>query len=190
VSTSQTRQRSTAEERREAVIEAAISEFGEHGYHATSTAAIAKRAGISQPYIYALFENKHELFLAVNRHVVDRIRRTFLEAARGGSTPLERLTAMGDAYLELLDDRDEIMFQMQAHAAAGDPQLREPVRNEFMRLVEDAERMSGAGREDVILFIAQGMLLNVVAVLELPPEYCPPRETPAPAAMTTQSSDG
>ena len=46
--------RQSAEERREQVLEAATHEFAQRGYHAASTAAIAKRAGISQPYIYAL----------------------------------------------------------------------------------------------------------------------------------------
>jgi AcrR family transcriptional regulator len=171
------RTRASAEERREQVIDAALKEFAAHGFHATTTTAIAQRAGISQPYIYALFANKHELFLAVNRFVVDRIRRTFIEAARGGASPEERLTAMGDAYLELLDHRDEILFQMQAHAAAGDPELREPVRNEFIGLAEDVRRTSGADWNHVIEFLGEGMLLNVVAALELGPEYCPPRST-------------
>jgi len=165
--------RSTSEERREQVIAAAVKEFAETGFHATSTGAIAKRAGISQPYIYALFSNKHELFLAVNRHVIDKIRRAFLEAARGGATPEERLASMGQAYGELLANREEILVQMQAHAAAGDPALREPVRQEFLRLREDVRRMSGASDERVTDFLAMGMLLNVVAALELPDECVP-----------------
>jgi AcrR family transcriptional regulator len=165
--------RSTSEERREQVIDAAVKEFAANGFHATSTGAIAKRAGISQPYIYALFPNKHELFLAVNRHVIDRIRRAFLEAARGGADPKERLTRMGHAYVELLADRDEILVQMQAHAAAGDPALREPVRQEFLGLAEDVRRMSGASDEDIVQFFAKGMLLNVVAALELPEGFVP-----------------
>jgi AcrR family transcriptional regulator len=169
-----TRTRASSEERRGEVIAAALREFADHGFHATSTGAIAKRAGISQPYIYALFPNKHELFLAVHEHVVDHIRRTFTEAARGHATPEERLLAMGEAYIELLGNRDEILLQMQAHAAAGDPELREPVRREFMRLVEDVRRMSGANDEQVVSFMAKGMLLNVIAALELPEEYVPP----------------
>jgi AcrR family transcriptional regulator len=163
--------RTTSEERREQVIDAAVKEFAAHGFHATSTTAIAKRAGISQPYIYALFPNKHELFLAVHRRVVDRIRRAFIDAARGGSDPQERLSLMGEAYMKLLEDRDEILAQMQAHAAAGDPALREPVRSEFIRLVDDVTRISGADHEEVVGFFAKGMLLNVVAALELPEEF-------------------
>jgi AcrR family transcriptional regulator len=159
--------RSSSDERRQEVIEAAVKEFAANGFHATSTGAIAKRAGISQPYIYALFPSKTELFLAVDRYVVDRIRRAFLEAARGKDTTEERLEAMGQAYMELLADRDEIRFQMQAHAAAGNPELAEPIRRDFTGLWEDIKRMSGASEDQVRDFMAKGMLLNVVASLEL-----------------------
>src|ERR671915_799428 len=90
--------RASSDERREQVIEAAVREFAEHGYHATSTTSIAKRAGISQPYIYALFPNKRELFLATHAHVVGHIRDAFTEAARGVDDPEARLYAMGEAY--------------------------------------------------------------------------------------------
>jgi AcrR family transcriptional regulator len=165
--------RSSSDERREQVIAAAVKEFAAHGYHATSTAAIAKRAGISQPYIYALFPNKRELFLAVDRHVVDRIRSAFVEAARGHATSEQRLEAMGQAYVGLLADRDEIRFQMQAHAAAGDPELGDAIRRDFTGLWEDVRRASGASDDEVRDFMAKGMLLNVAASLELVDELLP-----------------
>ena len=165
--------RITSEERRDQLIDAAVAEFAATGFQATSTTAIAKRAGISQPYVYALFPNKHELFLAANLRVVDRIRTAFAEAARGLPTPEERLDAMGDAYMQLLENREEIMFQHQANAAAGDPALRESVRREFMRLFDDVGRLSGAPKEDVCVFMAKGMFLNVIAALDLPEAYWP-----------------
>ena len=50
--------------------------------------------------------------------------------------------------MELLEGRDEILVQMQSHAAAGDPALATPVRREFMRLIEhvDASPASRARR--------------------------------------------
>jgi hypothetical protein len=59
---------------------------------------------------------------------------------------------------------------MQAHAAAGDPELREPIRREFTQLMDDVRRISGASREQVVELFAKGMLLNVAAALDLPPE--------------------
>ncbi len=165
--------RSSSDERREQVIRAAVKEFAEHGFHAASTSAIAKRAGISQPYIYALFPNKRELFLATHAQVVGHIRDTFTEAARGIDDPEARLHAMGEAYMELLEERDEIVVQMQSHAAAGDPALRKPVRREFMGIIDHVERVAGVSRQRALEFVGMGMLLNVVAALDLPDEYLP-----------------
>ena len=165
--------RASSDERREQVIQAAVHEFAEHGFRATSTSAIAKRAGISQPYIYALFPNKHELFLATHAYVIGHIRDAFTEAARGIADPEDRLHAMGEAYMELLEQRDEILVQMQSHAAAGDPALREQVRREFMGVIDHVARVAGVSRQKALEFVAVGMLLNVVAALDLPDEYMP-----------------
>jgi len=167
--------RTSSEERREQLVAAAVTEFAANGFHATSTTTIAKRAGISQPYVYALFPSKRDLFLAANAEVKDRIRGAFTKAARGLETPEERLHAMGEAYIELLENREEIMFQHHANAAAGDPELREPIRREFMVLFDDVGRISGASEEEVLDFLATGMLLNVIAALDLPEKYMPKR---------------
>jgi AcrR family transcriptional regulator len=166
--------RASSGERREQVIQAAVREFAQHGYHAASTGAIAKRAGISQPYIYALFPNKHELFVATVAHVVGHIRDAFTDAARGLADPEERLEAMGRAYRQLLEERDEIVVQMQSHAAAaGDPALRDSARREFLGVIDHVERVAGVSRERALEFVAGGMYLNVVAALDLPDEYTP-----------------
>ena len=54
----------SAEDRREEIVGIAFRHFGEGGYHGTSTEAIAREAGISQPYLFRLFRTKRELFLA------------------------------------------------------------------------------------------------------------------------------
>jgi AcrR family transcriptional regulator len=58
------------------VLEAAVVEFAEHGYQGTRTADIAARAGVSQPYVYALFPDKRSLFLACHDATIDRIRES------------------------------------------------------------------------------------------------------------------
>jgi AcrR family transcriptional regulator len=171
--TTETRQRSTAEERREAVIEAAITEFGEHGYHATSTVAIAKRAGISQPYIYALFPDKETLFLACYRRGCEHIRHAFAEAARGTEPGNARISAMGTAYFGLLQSRRELMLQLQAFAAAGDPTLRPTIRECFVDVMQDVRRLLGGDLNEAALFVARGMLFNLLTALEVPDELWP-----------------
>ena len=161
--------RLSSDARRDQVIDAAVAEFGERGYHAASTAGIAKRAGISQPYIYALFADKHELFLAVHDRVVDRIRAAFLEAAEGTSTPEEALRAMGHAYRPLMEDPRYLGAHLQCFAAAaGDPELRKHVGARFRRMVDDVTRMSGADEEAVAAFISCGMYINIALAIGEP----------------------
>jgi AcrR family transcriptional regulator len=167
------RLRQTAEDRREQVLEAALREFAEQGYHAASTAAIARRAGISQPYIYALFADKKELFLAVHDRVIGRIRARFREAARGASSPQDALERMGATYPELIGDRLALLGQLQSYAAAGDAEIRVHVAGEFKALAEEVRRLSGASAREVGEFIAAGMLANVTTILGLP-EICDP----------------
>jgi len=172
--------RQTAAERREHLLEAAVAEFAAAGYHAASTTAIARRAGISQPYVYALYRNKQDLFLAAYRHVAARIRTHLVAAADGAADPEARLQAMGDAYLRLIADRDDVLFQLQAYAAAGDPGLREPVRAEFLRLFEAVREAAGVSREEASFFFAGGIFLAIAGALGIPPGYWPGDDSPSP----------
>ena len=77
----ETRQRMSAAERREMVLEAAIAEFAVHGMAGTSTEDVARRAGISQPYLFRLFPTKKALFLALVERCYRRVEDTFITAA-------------------------------------------------------------------------------------------------------------
>ncbi len=161
--------RGTADARRDDVLDAATGEFGRDGYRGASTAAIAKRAGISQPYIYALFPSKRDLFLAAHARMAATLRATFLAAAAGHDGPQERLRAMGQAYRSLVEaNRDQLLLQMQAHAAAGDPEIGPAVAAAFAGLFDDVRRTSGAPAAEVASFFACGMLINVTVALGLP----------------------
>jgi AcrR family transcriptional regulator len=166
--------RRRADERREHVLEAAIAEFAERGYHAAATTAIARRAGISQPYVYALFPNKRELFLAAVRHVAAHVRDRLVAAARTEpDDPEARVRAMGEAYLRLIRDRKEVLCQLQAYAAAGDPALRDEVRAEFLATFDAVQEAAGTDRQDTAFFLAGGAFLTVAAALDVPEDYWP-----------------
>jgi AcrR family transcriptional regulator len=162
-----------AQDRREHVLSAAIEEFAEHGYHAGRTAEIARRAGISQPYVYALYPNKRELFLECSRRVFGRIGQAFVEAAREAGRGEDLFAHLGGAYVRLLADRTELRFQLQAYAATADPEIRARVRDGFMTMFDEVARLSGQPRDAVARFFATGMLLNVAAALELPEDFLP-----------------
>jgi AcrR family transcriptional regulator len=151
-----------------------VVEFAEHGYQGTRTADIAARAGVSQPYVYALFPDKRSLFLACHAATTDRIRESIEKASADPGEPSVERT-LDRAYRELLDAHPhQVLFQVQAHAAAtADPVIRAPVRERFMELVELSERLYGVPRDLVLRHVARVMLGNVALALDLPPEYRP-----------------
>jgi AcrR family transcriptional regulator len=163
----ETKQRMSAAERREMVLEAAVGEFAAHGLAGTSTEDVARRAGISQPYLFRLFPTKKALFLALVDRCFRRVEDTFTTAA-GDLTGEEALGAMGDAYERLLDDRTLLLLQMQAYAACDDPEIRAAARAGFKKLWELTERLTGLPFQRVVEFFAMGMLMNVAAALDLP----------------------
>lgn len=153
------------------MLEAGIEVFAEYGYHATKTADIAKLAGISQPYVYALFDDKKALFLACLKLSRERIQHAFNEAWEPGGTPRETLAALGRNYRKLLDDTASRRCQLQGFAASADPEIREAVRRGFMEMSDMIMELTGADRPTVARFMAAGQLLNLGSVLDLPSEY-------------------
>ncbi len=169
VSRSRPRTRMSADDRRAMVVAAAVSEFAEHGFEGTATESIAARAGVSQPYLFQLFGSKRELFIATVREAFARTWRTF-EAAGDAArkvdpSPEAVLHAMGDAYCDLLRDRELLRCQLHAYSACADDEIRAAVRAEFSALYGRVAALSGAPAEVLDFWFAQGMLMNTIAAI-------------------------
>ncbi len=157
--------RLSAAERRDDVLDAAVIEFAERGYEGTSTEDIARRAGISQPYLFRLFGTKRELFKAATARCFREMLELFQRAAEG-KRGVDALHAMGLAYVEELHtNRLRLKAQMQAYAACDDEEICRVVREGYGDLVAYAQRVSDLPAEDIFGFFATGMLLNVLAAM-------------------------
>src|SRR2546421_1738453 len=160
--------RMKAAERREMVLAAAQIEFGANGLQGASTEAIARRVGVSQPYLFRLFPSKKAIFLAAVEQCYEQLSDRF-EVASEGLTGEPALEAMGRSYNELLDNRAVLQMQLQMWAVAcQDDEVRQATRRGLSRLWVQAERISGADQMRIMQFFASGMLLNVFAALDLP----------------------
>lgn len=159
---------STAEARREDVLNAAMRVAAEQGLQAP-TSAVAKAAGISHAYLFRLFPTKVDLATALMERVHEEIHTTFGSAAAqaraAGEDPLE---AMGEAYVELIQrDRDLLKVQLQGHAAAvSDPAMQAVMRRGFGTLVEFVRAQTDADDAALDAFFATGMLLNVLGAMD------------------------
>src|SRR3954452_15191246 len=99
------KQLSTADQRREEVLGAAMGVFADRGFHGTSTAAAAQAAGISHAYLFKLVPTKSALAAAVAERCFQKTHATFGAAAeRARRDGDEVLPAIGIAYAELVSD--------------------------------------------------------------------------------------
>lgn len=90
-------------------MEAGLIEFGLFGFHGASTKAIAERAGVPQPHVYANFSTKQELFLAC----VDGALAQLVDA---GHAPSFR------------PDAQQARLVVQAVASSRDPDMGDRLR--------------------------------------------------------------
>src|SRR3954470_21058278 len=162
------RARRSAQDRREEILAIALRQFGEGGYRGTSTEAIAREAGISQPYLFRLFRTKRELFLACSDEACSHVSAVFRRGA-AEVPPADRLERMGQAYIEeLLPERREILMLMQSYVAGADPEIQGHVRGSYLRLIREVAELAGVPPAETFDFFAHGMLLNVIAALDMP----------------------
>lgn len=160
----------TSINRREEILEAAVSVFATNGYYKTTTAQVAAVAGISQPYVYRFFDSKEALFVAALEQALTGI----LAAFDSVHSPAETLIQdMCDAYMNLIaTHHNEIVLQVQAQVVP-DEAVRKVMRTYMTRISNYIlDRFSNTGVEDpttaMQTFMAQGMLCNVSAVLDMP----------------------
>jgi AcrR family transcriptional regulator len=166
--TTQARTLSTAEERREDVLRAAMSVVGERGLYGTPTMEIARAAGISQAYLFRLFPTKTELFVAVLERSFERIHDTLVDAARQARRErVDVKLAMAEAYTEMLRDPELLLTQLQGQAAASEPTVRATLRAGFAGLLEMVEREWDGSPQEIQMFFARGMLCNVIAAMQI-----------------------
>lgn len=146
---------------------AATAAFARNGLHGTSTEDIASAAGISQPYLFRLFGTKKALFVATVERCMSETLEIFRAASRGLRGE-EALKAMGEAYQELVvSDRTRLLSQLQAYAACGDPDVRAAIRRGYGELFRFVEAVADVPNETIAHWFATGMLLNVIAAMDL-----------------------
>lgn len=157
-----------AADRRILILDAAMEEYGRSGMHATSVEVIADRAGVSQPYIFRLFGTKNDLIVAAIEHHTVGLRQAFRDAVEQrdpGSSPLE---AMAVAYIDLMtNDVNSLRCQLHTWAAGSDPAIKDVAQRTYREIWEDIAELSGATADEVRDFMGHGMLLTVLASLDL-----------------------
>ncbi|WP_234326967.1 TetR/AcrR family transcriptional regulator [Streptomyces sp. NRRL WC-3742] len=168
--------RMSAEERRESVVRAAMIEFARSGYRGTSTESIARRVGVSQPYLFRLFPGKQAMFTAAAERCIEETWQVFDEVS-AGLTGEDAARAMSDAYMGLVEDRDRLMMQMQLYVSvfaartAGEDEIGATARELWEELFNRVKERIGGDAKNATEFFAHGMLINTLVALGYPQDH-------------------
>jgi AcrR family transcriptional regulator len=141
------RTRLPAEARRAAVLEAACAIFCRGTYRSTTTAEIAKHAGVTEPVLYRHFTSKRDLYLACLDAAWRDTRELWESAVEGERDPARWLDAMGSAYLH--DRRRNLahLWLQSLTESVDDAEIRRFVRKQLHEVhgyVTDVLRRSQA----------------------------------------------
>ncbi|KRD41848.1 TetR family transcriptional regulator [Cellulomonas sp. Root930] len=150
-------------QRREEILVAARTVFAERGY-AASTDEVARAAGVSQPYVVRLFGTKRELFLEAYKVASAQIVEALTAVPAGPDAAMR----MGDAYIGLLADRDLLRMVMHGFIAGADEEVGRVARHTLGEAFRLFQERSGEDEQAARLFVAQGMLINVLLAVDAP----------------------
>ena len=122
--------RMAASGRRAHLLETAARVFTEGSYRGTTTAEIARAAGISEPIIYRHFASKRDLYLAALEYVWANARASWEQAVSTSSDACAAVEAIGKGHVSVRSAKLQLaeLWVQALGEAAEDPELRKAVR--------------------------------------------------------------
>lgn len=162
----------TSVNRRVDIVSAAIEVFAEIGYYRATTAKVAERAQISQPYIFRFFSTKEALLQEALEVSWTRILEAF-RAVIETVAPDQLEKELVEAYVQIMKSyQNETLLQMQAQTIKEDMivEVMQKGYRDVQQVVLEAFKQAGFEKpqERTVIFLAKGMLCNISMALSLP----------------------
>ena len=121
--------------RRRQLAELAEALFAERGYRGASMEELCRRAGVTKPVVYELFESKEGLFRACVDRAIERMAASIVEAFHSEGEPEARLRAGGLAFLRFARD-NRVAWDLMTMGGAFAEQAQ-GVRRSQARLIHE-----------------------------------------------------
>ena len=141
--------RMAAAERRQHLIETAIRLFTDGSYHGTTTAEIARAAGVSEPILYRHFASKRDLYLAALEHVWAKTREGWERKLEGAPDACAAIEAIGKGHVSVRSPRLQLaeLWVQALSEASEDPELRRHLRRHMREVHEFVAGLIRRGQE-------------------------------------------
>jgi AcrR family transcriptional regulator len=122
-----------AAQRRNQLLDTAVTVFAEHGYHATSMNDVAEAAGVTKPVLYQHFSSKRDLFVELLTEIGTDLRETIAKATADAVGPRQQVENGFRAYFHFVSDRTDAFRVLFGSGARRDPEFAS-----FARAVESS----------------------------------------------------
>ena len=149
---------------RERILSVAIRSFSEIGYEGTTTAGVARDAGVTQPLVHHHFGSKGGLWRAAMDALFSNVGRVVNVPADG--SPRDQLVAITERFIGFAAAHPEVTRVMAREGSASSPRLTYLIdrylREPFHRVVDTVRAAQRAGlvapdvRPDLLLFLVLG----------------------------------
>lgn len=147
------------ERRRAEILHAAEQLYAEKGWDALTVDQVARSARLSRALVYVYFKDKEDLLFAIGERAMRLLRDRFMAAAGGPSRGMDKVEAIGRAYMDYANEFPhyfDFCSRFQAHVQAPDPGTNEGscqrAGDEVMNVVVqaiDAGLRDGSIRSDI-----------------------------------------
>ena len=133
-----TRKRESAEQRRQAILEAARTVFARKGYAGTGVEDIADQAGIGKGTIYLYFASKEQIYLAALLEEARKLDAESRKAMAAADRWQDKLRAFVEVRLRYFDEHQDFMriYMTEFRSMC---MLGRPAHGELHRLAERCE---------------------------------------------------
>jgi AcrR family transcriptional regulator len=110
--------------RRQAILEAALTVFAEHGYEAARLDDVARRAGVAKGTLYLYFNDKEALFESLIRSAIDPVLERLKTVSAVPDLPLSQvLEGLFSVF------RSEVLGSASSCSASSSPKVRASPRS-------------------------------------------------------------
>jgi AcrR family transcriptional regulator len=142
-----------AAERRLALVETAMRVFSEGSYRGTTTAEIARAAGVSEPILYRHFASKRDLYLAALDHVWAKTRAVWEAALADAPDVRTALETVGKGHFAVRDCKHQMseLWVQALSEASEDAELRKHLRRHMREVHAFFTDMLRRGQEQGVL---------------------------------------
>ena len=143
-----------APRRKEQLLDVALHEFAERGFHQTSMNDVADAAGVTKPVLYQHFPSKRALYLELLRAVGDQLM-TEIAAATAGAPPREQVEAGLRAYFRFVAGQAAAYRLMFGGGTRRDLEFAEEatrVERSIAAVIAELIDVEGLGDDDRLLY--------------------------------------